>query len=108
MHILFLILFILLQRLYNLGARKIVVLNVGPIGCTPNQREANLNKLLDTCVVFPNWLAQLFNTQLKGLITQLSSTLEGSKFVYADLYSVMDDIIHNYSKYGINNLNIFA
>ncbi|BAT87775.1 hypothetical protein VIGAN_05117700 [Vigna angularis var. angularis] len=28
-----------LTRLYNLGARKIVVTNVGPIGCIPSQRD---------------------------------------------------------------------
>ncbi|XP_062108806.1 GDSL esterase/lipase At4g16230-like isoform X2 [Humulus lupulus] len=92
-----------LTRLHNLGARKIVVLNVGPIGCTPNQRDTNPNILLDKCVVFPNWLAQLFNTQLKSLITELTTTLEGSKLVYADFYNVMKDIIDNYSKYGFEN-----
>ncbi|KAL6190853.1 hypothetical protein ACLB2K_037247 [Fragaria x ananassa] len=30
-----------ITRLYNLGAKKIVMVNVGPIGCIPYQREVN-------------------------------------------------------------------
>ncbi|KAF4354293.1 hypothetical protein G4B88_007422 [Cannabis sativa] len=91
-------------RLYNLGARKIVVLNVGPIGCTPSQRDANILSLdNNNCAIFPNRLAQIFNMQLRNLITELTNSLEGSKLVYADVYNVMEDIIENYSKYGFEN-----
>ncbi|KAF4358914.1 hypothetical protein F8388_012905 [Cannabis sativa] len=93
-----------LTRLYNLGARKIVVLNVGPIGCTPSQRDANILSLdNNNCAIFPNRLAQIFNMQLRNLITELTNSLEGSKLVYADVYNVMEDIIENYSKYGFEN-----
>lgn len=88
-----------MQRLYNLGARKVIVVNVGPIGCIPYQREINLSAG-DNCVNFPNVLAQLYNTQLRGLVSELSSKLTGSKFVYADAYGIVQDIIQNYSSYG--------
>ena len=90
----------ILQRLYNLGARKIVVANVGPIGCIPYERDANPTSG-DSCAVFPNQLAQLFNSQLRSLITELSNSLEGSKFVYADVYHIVEDILENYTKYGL-------
>nr|XP_016462233.1 PREDICTED: GDSL esterase/lipase At4g16230-like [Nicotiana tabacum] len=91
-----------LTRLYNLGARKVIVVNVGPIGCIPYQREINLSAG-DNCVNFPNVLAQLYNTQLRGLVSELSSKLTGSKFVYADAYGIVQDIIQNYTSYGFEN-----
>ncbi|KAH7573464.1 hypothetical protein ACOSP7_007154 [Xanthoceras sorbifolium] len=91
-----------LTRLYNLGARKIVVANVGPIGCIPYQRDVNPSAG-ENCVTLTNQMAQLFNTQLKGLIAELGSSLEQSKFVYADVYRIVEDIIQNYRSYGFEN-----
>ncbi|KAK7303672.1 hypothetical protein RJT34_14585 [Clitoria ternatea] len=93
-----------LTRLFNLGARKIVVANVGPIGCLPYMRDFNPNAG-DECVTLPNQLAQLFNTQLKSLVAELMTNLEGSLFVYADVYHIMEDIILNYNEYGFENPN---
>ncbi|KAJ8528872.1 hypothetical protein K7X08_030612 [Anisodus acutangulus] len=93
-----------LTRLYYMGARKVIVVNVGPIGCIPYQREINPSAG-DKCVEFPNGLAQLYNNQLRGLVTELSSKLNGSKFVYADVYGIVQDIIQNYSSYGFESAN---
>uniref|UniRef100_A0A7N2LY62 GDSL esterase/lipase n=1 Tax=Quercus lobata TaxID=97700 RepID=A0A7N2LY62_QUELO len=93
-----------LMRLYNLGARKIIVANVGPIRCIPYQRDINL-ATGDECVSFSNQLAQLFNAELKSLITDLSTNLQGSKFVYADGYSITENILKNYISYGFENAN---
>ncbi|XP_047173698.1 GDSL esterase/lipase At4g16230-like isoform X4 [Vigna umbellata] len=93
-----------LTRLFSLGARKIVVANVGPIGCIPYIRDVNLNLYdEDECVTFPNELAQLFNTQLKSLVEELGTKLEGSLFVYADVYHIMEDILMSYKDYGFEN-----
>ncbi|CAJ1940836.1 unnamed protein product [Sphenostylis stenocarpa] len=91
-----------LTRLFNLGARKIVVANVGPIGCIPSQRDANPGAG-DSCISFPNQLAQLFNAQLKDLVAELNSNLEGSSFVYADVYQILEDILQNYVALGFVN-----
>ncbi|KAH1088343.1 hypothetical protein AAZX31_07G221200 [Glycine max] len=91
-----------LTRLFNLGARKFVVANVGPIGCIPSQRDANPGAG-DSCVAFPNQLAQLFNSQLKGIIIDLNSNLEGAVFVYADVYQILEDILQNYLALGFDN-----
>ncbi|EXC24965.1 GDSL esterase/lipase [Morus notabilis] len=93
-----------LTRLYNLGARKVVVVNVGPIGCIPYQRDTN-PAAGDSCVELPNQLAKSFNTQLKSLVAELSTTLEGSKFVYADVYNIVQDILDSYTTYGFENQN---
>ncbi|XP_047179033.1 GDSL esterase/lipase At4g16230-like [Vigna umbellata] len=91
-----------LTRLFNLGARKVVVANVGPIGCIPSQRDSNIGAG-DSCVSFPNQLAQLYNSQLKDLVTELNSNLEGSAFAYADVYQILDDILKNYVALGFVN-----
>lgn len=88
-----------LQRLYDLGARKIIVVNVGPIGCIPYERDTN-RAAGDCCFDPPNEMAQLFNARLRDLVSELSSTLQGSKLVYADIYRIVDDIIENYASYG--------
>ncbi|KAF4402494.1 hypothetical protein G4B88_012279 [Cannabis sativa] len=93
-----------LNRLYNLGARKIVVANVGPIGCMPLERDIN-PKVRDNCVAFPNELAQSFNAQLRSLVAKLNLNLKGSKFVYGDTYHALEDILDNYIKYGFEYRN---
>ncbi|RDX96235.1 GDSL esterase/lipase, partial [Mucuna pruriens] len=93
-----------LTRLFSLGARKIVVANVGPIGCIPYMRDSNPYDG-DECATFPNELAQLFNTQLKSLVEELRTKLEGSLFVYADVYHITEDILLNYNEYGFENSN---
>ncbi|KAL0457506.1 UNVERIFIED_CONTAM: GDSL esterase/lipase [Sesamum latifolium] len=93
-------------RLYDMGARKIIVANVGPIGCIPFQRDINPSAAAgDGCAVFPNQLAQLFNAQLRALLTQLRADLHQSNFIYADVYRIVHDIIQNYSSYGFDNAN---
>lgn len=80
-----------------------MVANVGPIGCIPIQREMNLDPG-GGCAPFPNQLAQLFNTQLKSLVAELSTNLKGSLFVYADVYHILEDILQNYLAYGASVL----
>nr|XP_048320801.1 GDSL esterase/lipase At4g16230-like isoform X2 [Ziziphus jujuba var. spinosa] len=87
-----------LTRLYNLGARRIIVANVGPVGCIPFVRDLNPDAG-DNCVEFINDAIQQFNNQVKCLINELSTTLEGSTFVYADVYSIVEDILQNYESY---------
>ncbi|XVE82281.1 hypothetical protein DITRI_Ditri15bG0135600 [Diplodiscus trichospermus] len=91
-----------LTRLYSLGARKIIVVNVGPIGCIPYERDLNPTAG-DSCASKPNQLAQLFNTELKSLTKKLSTSLKGSFFVYADVYRIVDNIIQNYRSYGFDS-----
>ena len=83
-----------------MGARNIVVANVGPIGCIPYQRDINPSAG-ENCVAYPNQLAQMYNSQLKDLVAELNTNLEGSKFVYADVYHIVDDIIQNYRSFGV-------
>ncbi|GMH28550.1 hypothetical protein Nepgr_030393 [Nepenthes gracilis] len=93
-----------LTRLYNMGARKIPVANVGPIGCVPYERDAN-PYAGDDCVALPNQLAQSFNSKLKNLVTELGHALKGSMFIYLDVYRIFANLLLNYSSYGFENGN---
>ncbi|XP_076918437.1 GDSL esterase/lipase At4g16230-like [Bidens hawaiensis] len=93
-----------LKRLYVMGARKIVVANVGPIGCIPNVRDTNSSLArTNECVGLANHLANIFNNQLKGLLQDLNNSLEGSTFVYADVNRIFEEILDNFKSYGFDN-----
>uniref|UniRef100_A0A1J3JE76 GDSL esterase/lipase n=2 Tax=Noccaea caerulescens TaxID=107243 RepID=A0A1J3JE76_NOCCA len=91
-----------LTRLYELGARKIVVINVGPIGCIPFERETD-PMAGDECSVEPNEMAQMYNLQLKTVVDDLNANLNGSRFVYGDVFRIVYDIIQNYESYGFES-----
>lgn len=93
--------FFVVQRLYKMGGRKIVVANVPPIGCCPYIRDHFKYPSSDEgCVAFPNLLARKYNNLLKQMLVELTSSLEGSTFVYANVYRILDNIVHNYTSYG--------
>ncbi|KAJ4868842.1 hypothetical protein Rs2_49609 [Raphanus sativus] len=91
-----------LTRLYELGARKIVVINIGPVGCIPFSRESDPTAG-DECSVEPNEVAQMYNLQLKTVVDDLNANLQGSRFVYADVFRIVYDIIQNYGSYGFES-----
>lgn len=88
-----------LIRLYLLDARKIVVVNVGPIGCIPYLRDI-MTAGAGACAEFPNQLAQSFNRKLRGVVSELGASLGGSRFVYVDVYRIVSDIIANNKSHG--------
>ena len=101
----------MVQRLYQLDARKFVIGNVGPIGCIPYQKTINqLNE--NQCVDLANKLAMQYNGRLKDLLTELNGKLPGANFVHANVYDLVMELITNYDKYGINidisSLSVYA
>ncbi|KAJ0975753.1 hypothetical protein J5N97_017718 [Dioscorea zingiberensis] len=88
-------------RLYYLDARKILVTNVGPIGCTPYMRERS-SQSSTKCFDFANQVTEYLNRRLMDLVLELSSTLDISIFVYANVYNIVSNIIQNYRKYGFD------
>lgn len=82
-----------------MGARNFVVTNVPPIGCCPNQRDLNPSSRQE-CVASRNHLVQQYNQQLKQMLMELTTTLKGSTFLYADVYHIVEDIMQNYRSYG--------
>ncbi|MCL7034115.1 hypothetical protein MKW94_016275 [Papaver nudicaule] len=94
-----------LTRLYEMDARKIAVVNVGPVGCIPGERtyKSLYSTGDDSCVSAMNNAAMLFNKKLKSLIRELNSDLDGSKFVYGDIYGAFSHITKHYKSYGFED-----
>ncbi|CAD5163752.1 unnamed protein product [Musa acuminata subsp. malaccensis] len=88
-----------LIRLYSLDARKIVVSNVGPVGCIPYQKTINRIKE-NECVSLPNLLAVRYNAQLRDLLAELNDNLPGARFVLANVYDLVMELVTNYRSYG--------
>ncbi|KAG5223077.1 GDSL esterase/lipase [Salix suchowensis] len=85
--------------LYSLGARKVVMFEIGPIGCTPSMTRTNQHN--GKCVEESNQLVSYFNDNLLGMLKNLTSTLPNSIFVRGHVYWLGYDAIMNPSKYGL-------
>ncbi|XP_020082135.1 GDSL esterase/lipase 7 isoform X1 [Ananas comosus] len=92
-----------LEALYKLGARKMLLVGIGPLGCIPSQ--LSINNSTGACVERINELVMAFNKRLVPVMLELNSTLPGSFFVYENTYDSFYDIIKNPSKYGFTKNN---
>ncbi|KAJ4979379.1 hypothetical protein NE237_010159 [Protea cynaroides] len=91
--------------LYKMGARKLIITGLPPIGCLPVQATVGSitpgpDMLERICEDQQNEDAQAYNIKLQGYIKRWQEKLSGSKIVYADIYNPLMDMIQNPSKYG--------
>lgn len=89
--------------LYDLGARKFVVFELGPIGCIPSIARKTQHDGL--CDEEPNKLVSYFNTDLQEMLKNMTSTLRGSMFVLGQIHWLGYDVIINPSKYGMQSVS---
>ncbi|KAL5856650.1 hypothetical protein ACOSQ3_004108 [Xanthoceras sorbifolium] len=76
-----------LKKLYEYGARKVAVLGIGPLGCTPgNVALHGTNGSL--CVGFINDAVELFNSKLISLVDEFNKDLHDAKFIYVNIYGM--------------------
>ncbi|KAJ4971017.1 hypothetical protein NE237_004116 [Protea cynaroides] len=90
-----------LQDIYNLGARKFLVFNIAPIGCTP--ALLSVENITSGCVEDANQLVSLYNEGLTEMLQDLGTSLQGSTFVQAEFYASSYDVIQNLYKYGFTS-----
>ncbi|KAG4977719.1 hypothetical protein AAZX31_13G205200 [Glycine max] len=95
----------LLEVLYNYGARKMVLFGISPIGCTP-YALAQSSPDGRTCVERLNSATQLFNTGLRSLVDQLNNRIPNARFIYVNVYGIMQNIISNPSSFGVRVTNV--
>ncbi|KAL1557136.1 GDSL esterase/lipase 7-like [Salvia divinorum] len=90
-----------LQRLYELGARKMTVFEIGPIGCIPSiTRQIKHN---GPCVEDINQMTILFNNELAPMLLNLTSTLQHSSFILGRVNWLGYDAAITPSKYGLSD-----
>lgn len=90
-----------LQKLYNLGARKMVVFELGPIGCIPSIVRGSRPQGI--CDENKNQIVSLFNTQLALMLKNLTITLQDSHFVLGQAHGLGYDAVINPNKYGLRD-----
>lgn len=83
----------------KLGARKFVLTNVGPLGCIPYRMTMQATEK-GSCVKEDNELVSGFNAALKGLVDELNGKHPKAKFVIADSFNVVMQIIKHPSAFG--------
>ncbi|XP_022151012.1 GDSL esterase/lipase At5g55050-like [Momordica charantia] len=90
-----------LKRLYENGARKLVVIGVGAIGCTPAMRLKNMT---EGCNSEINGWAFEYNQQLLSLLKRLKNELFGFHFSYFDGFSIMLTSIQTPTSFGFSEV----
>ncbi|KAL8030733.1 hypothetical protein ABFX02_14G304800 [Erythranthe guttata] len=88
-----------IQELYKLGARRIGVFGIPPIGCLPAQRSlaGGSGRM---CVEEYNKAAILVNSKLSPTLDSLTATLPQSRIVYIDIYNPLLNLIQYPQNYG--------
>lgn len=87
-----------MQRLYELGARRVLVTGTGPLGCVP--AELAQHSRAGECSAELERAASLFNPQLVQMINGLNSQIGSDVFVAANAYEMHMDFISDPQAYG--------
>ncbi|KAF3453446.1 hypothetical protein FNV43_RR03886 [Rhamnella rubrinervis] len=91
-----------MKRLYNVGARKFVIVGVGLIGCTPSER--NENKAGGCNEEINRWSIK-YNGALISILKNLKSELKDViNYSYFDGFSVMHNIVRKPASYGFEEV----
>ncbi|XP_011077073.1 LOW QUALITY PROTEIN: GDSL esterase/lipase At5g33370 [Sesamum indicum] len=88
----------ILARLYELGARRVLVTGTGPMGCVP--AELAQRSRAGECAAELTRAAGLFNPQLTEMLRSLNSELGADVFVAANTYAMHMDFISNPQAHG--------
>ncbi|ONK68305.1 uncharacterized protein A4U43_C05F9940 [Asparagus officinalis] len=92
-----------IRTLYNYGARKVAIIGVGQVGCSPNEL-AQLSNNGVTCIDKINEACEMFNQRLKQMVDQFNQ-LDGAHFTYINAYGIFQDILRNSAANGLEVTN---
>jgi phospholipase/lecithinase/hemolysin len=83
-----------------MGARKIVLVSLSPLGCLPSQLF-KMGSLNGQCIAEVNDLAMEYNAILADNLHGLRRHLPGAKLVYNDAYLAFNNITNHAASFGI-------
>ncbi|KAK8937594.1 GDSL esterase/lipase [Platanthera guangdongensis] len=92
-----------IRTLYDNGARKVAVIGVGQVGCSPNELAQQSSDGV-TCVETMNSAIQLFNNRLINLVNQFNN-LDGAHFTFINGFGIFQDIISHPAANGLTVTN---
>ncbi|CAJ1931791.1 unnamed protein product [Sphenostylis stenocarpa] len=88
-----------IMKMYNLGARKFLVNNIPPAGCSPT--KAIHTRPMGKCDENINKVINFYNTGLPEALHELQYLLPGFTFIHSDLYGFIKKMREIGSNYGI-------
>ena len=88
-----------ITNLYDLGARKLDLTGIPPMGCLPLERATNFRSV-GSCNEEYNKVARDFNRKLQELADKLNRTLPGMRIAYCNAYDVVLQVVEKPSAYG--------
>ncbi|XP_022940638.1 GDSL esterase/lipase At4g26790-like [Cucurbita moschata] len=92
------------RELYKLGARKMSIGGLPPMGCLPLERTSSVVfGGGGECVEKYNGIAKDFNGKLMGLVEMLEKELGGIRIVLSNPFDVLSDMIDHPSYFGFSN-----
>lgn len=95
----------MLQRLYDLGARRVIVTGTGPLGCVP--AELAMRGSSGGCSAELQRAAELYNPQLQHMIQGLNNKIGKDVFIAANTALMHSDFVTNPKAFGTHqNSNI--
>ena len=93
------------QEVYGIGGRTFWVLNLAPIGCYPAFLVELPHETWDLdefgCMISYNNAVIDYNNMLNKALQQTRDVLPNASIVYVDTHSVLLDLFHHPSSYGI-------
>lgn len=90
-----------LQKIYNLGARKFVMVGTGAIGCSPSQRLQNST---GDCNVETNYWSLKYSEASYTLLQGMKSEFSDLNYAFLNIYKVVLDYIQNPTVYGFKEV----
>ncbi|WVZ58021.1 hypothetical protein U9M48_008335 [Paspalum notatum var. saurae] len=90
------------ETLIGEGARQIALTGAPPVGCVPSQRRT-AGGVRKQCATDRNQLALMFNRKLSQEVAKLAARHRGVNIFYADLYSILADVVERYQALGFKN-----
>ncbi|KAK4770828.1 hypothetical protein SAY87_031360 [Trapa incisa] len=89
-----------LRTLYDRGARKVALMGVGQIGCSPNELAQQSADGV-TCVQNINDACQIFNNKLRSLVDQINNNFPDAHFIYVNSYGIFQNLIQRPAAFGL-------
>lgn len=88
-----------IREIYRLGARKISLGGLPPMGCLPLERTRRA-WFGSVCIEEYNNVAMDFNQRLHELVMKLNKELPGIQLVLSNPYDIVNQMIQNPSPFG--------